>query len=465
MNANRPFVGSLAPDFHLPCTPHPETGEEQVALADYRGRWLGLIFYPRDFSLVCPTEITALNSRIDDFRRQGCELLGISADSVESHQRWIDTAPAQGGLGGLSFPLASDADGAVCRAYGVFLEQQRVALRGLFLIDPNGVLQYQVVHNLSVGRRSEEVLRVLAALQTGGLCAEGWNPAQATLDAPRQLRPGSMVSHYRIERQVGSGTFSVVFRAQDSTLERTVALKVMKPDSPVPASAVLAEARAAAALNHPNVCTIYSVDEAEGVPVIAMEYLSGRPLSKQIAARPLSSETAASVARQIALGMAAAHAQGVTHGDLKPANVFLTDAGMVKILDFGLARREAADDDPDATADLAPGTAGAVTGTPSYMSPEQAGGYAPTAASDVFALGAILYEMLTGKQAFSGANVLQTLRSIRDVVPERLAADVAEPFASLLAEMLVRDADDRVITMAEVAERLTAGQPLAAPVL
>lgn len=457
-------MGSLAPDFQLPCTPRPETGEERVSLADYRGRWLAVIFYPRDFSLVCPTELTALNGRIDDFRRQGCELLGISSDSVESHRRWIDTPPAQGGLGGLAFPLASDADGAVCRAYGVFLQQQHVALRGLFIIDPNGVLQYQVVHNLSVGRRSEEVLRVLAALQTGGLCAEGWNPAQATLDAPRRLGPGSVVSHYRIERQVGSGTFSAVFRAEDTTLERTVALKVMKPDSPVPASAVLAEARAAAALNHPNVCTIYSVDEDEGVPVIAMEYLSGRPLSKHVAAGPLLPEAASSIARQIASGMAAAHAQGVTHGDLKPANVFVTDAGLVKILDFGLARRETLDDDPDATADLAPGAEGAVTGTPSYMSPEQAGGFAPTAASDVFALGAMLYEMLTGRQAFSGGNVLQTLRRIRDVDPERLAGDVSEPFASLLAEMLARDAADRTITMPEVAERLAASSPqLATP--
>ena len=466
MNSPCASVGSLAPDFDLPCTPRPETGDERVSLADYRGRWLALIFYPRDFSLVCPTELTALNSRLADFRRHGCDLLGVNSDTVESHQRWMAAPPDQGGLGRLAFPLASDVDGTVCHAYGVFLEQQRVALRGLFIIDPNGVLQYQVVHNLSVGRRSEEILRVLAALQTGGLCAEGWNPAQATLDAPRRLGPGSLVSHYRIERQVGSGAFSVVFRAEDTTLERTVALKVMKPDSPVPASAVLAEARAAAALNHPNVCTIYSVDESEGVPVIAMEYLSGRPLSKQIAGRPLSPEEAASVARQIASGMAAAHAHGVTHGDLKPANVFVTEAGLVKILDFGLARRETVEDDPDATADLAPAATGAVTGTPSYMSPEQAGGYAPTAASDVFALGAILYETLTGRQAFSGANVLQTLRKIRDVVPQRLAGEVNEPFASLLAEMLVREAGDRTITMADVAERLSAGLPqLTAPML
>ncbi|HEV3004616.1 MAG TPA: redoxin domain-containing protein, partial [Pirellulales bacterium] len=215
-------VGSLAPEFDLPCTPRFDTGTETVASADFRGRWLVLVFYPRDFSLVCPTELTALSARIDDFRRHGCEIVGVSSDTVESHVRWITTPVAQGGLGGLAFPLASDVDGQVSRAYGVFLEQQRMALRGLFMIDPNGVLQYQLVHNLSVGRRTDEILRVLEALQTGGLCAEGWQPGQPTLGAPNGPAPGQIVSHYRLEKEVGSGAFSRVFRAHDTTLHRTV---------------------------------------------------------------------------------------------------------------------------------------------------------------------------------------------------------------------------------------------------
>jgi eukaryotic-like serine/threonine-protein kinase len=450
-------VGSLAPDFHLPCTPRSDSGANTVALADFRGRWLILIFYPRDFSLVCPTELTAFSVRIDDFRRQGCEIVGISCDTVESHLRWISTPLEHGGLGGLAFPLASDADGQVCGDYGVFLEQQRVALRGLFVIDPNGVLQYQVVHNMSVGRRTDEILRVLAALQTGGLCAEGWQAGQPTLGAPSGMLPGRMVSHYRLEKEVGSGAFSAVFRAHDTTLDRTVALKVMKPDSPLPASAVLAEARAAASLNHPNVCTIYSVDEAGGVPVIAMEYLSGRPLSKLISrGRPLPLDQAADIARQVAQGMAAAHSQGVVHGDLKPANLFVTGDGVVKVLDFGLARREPSDRDPNETTDLATGGTGGVTGTPSYMSPEQVDGMRATPASDVFSLGAILYEMLTGEQAFVGDNVLQVLGQIRAVDGGRLAARAPEPLAPLLREMLVRDFQVRTTSMAEVAGRLTA---------
>ncbi|HWB13368.1 MAG TPA: redoxin domain-containing protein [Pirellulales bacterium] len=449
-------VGSLAPDFQLPCTPRFDTGTNEVALVDFRGRWLVLVFYPRDFSLVCPTELTALSARIGDFRRQGCEIVGVSCDSVESHLRWIATPVAQGGLDGLAFPLASDADGQVSRAYGVFLEQQRIALRGLFMIDPNGVLQYQLVHNLSVGRRTDEVLRVLEALQTGGLCAEGWQPGQATLSAPDALVPGRTVSHYRLEKEVGSGAFSRVFRAHDTTLERTVALKIMKPDSPVPAAAVLAEARAAASLNDPHVCTIYSVDEAEGVPVIAMEYLSGKPLSKLVAqGQSLGLNQAIDITRQVALGMAAAHAQGVVHGDLKPANLFFTNEGVVKILDFGLARRDRPQHDPDETTEL---EAGGVTGTPSYMSPEQVEGLRPTAASDVFSLGAVLYEMITGQQAFVGKNVLQVLGRIRNVDAQRLADGLPEPLGVLLREMLVREPRFRTIGMADVADRLAAGE-------
>src|SRR5262245_11945980 len=159
-------VGKRAPQFELPCT----SGQgviRQVALADYRDRWLILVFYPRDFSLVCPTELTALSARVEELRHRGCDILGISTDSLESHDRWIATPRARGGLGEIHFPLASDRDGAVARAYDVYLDPQGIALRGLFIIDPNGELQYEVVHNLSVGRRSEEVIRVLAALQSG----------------------------------------------------------------------------------------------------------------------------------------------------------------------------------------------------------------------------------------------------------------------------------------------------------
>jgi serine/threonine protein kinase len=264
-----------------------------------------------------------------------------------------------------------------------------------------------------------------------------------------------MVSHYRLEKEVGSGAFSRVFRAHDTTLDRTVALKIMKPDSPVPAAAVLAEARAAASLNDRHVCTIYSVDEADGVPVIAMEYLSGKPLSKLIAhSQPLPLNQAVDITRQVALGMAAAHSQGVVHGDLKPANLFVTSDSVVKILDFGLARRDQPRHDPNETTELEAGRTGGVTGTPSYMSPEQVEGLRPTTASDVFSLGAVLYEMVTGEQAFVGKNVLQVLGRIRNVDAERLTASLPDALGTLVREMLVREPRLRTISMAEVAGRL-----------
>jgi eukaryotic-like serine/threonine-protein kinase len=446
-------VGRPAPEFELPCTRGPGS-THQVGLADFRDRWLILVFYPRDFSLVCPTEITALSDRMEEFRRRGCDILGISTDSIDSHERWIATPRARGGLGEIQFPLASDREGAVARAYNIYLEPQRVALRGLFIIDPNGVLQYQAVHNLSVGRRTDEVIRVLTAFQSGGLCPEDWCIDCATLDPTLALVPGNMLAHYRIAAEVGLGTFAAVFRAHDTVLDRPVALKVFKASSARLSRTVLAEARAAAALNHPNVCTIFAVDDSEGVPVIVMEFVDGQSLNALLQAGSLAAAQVADLGRQIALGMAAAHGRGIVHGDLKPANLLVTHGGVVKITDFGLSRRSAPLQDSEQTLRWESIDEGKIAGTPAYMSPEQSRGESVTPKSDVFSLGVVLYEMLTGKPAFAGENVLQVLDQIRNVAPDRYVAEVPEPFADILHESFVREAQDRVITMDRIAEML-----------
>lgn len=451
------LIGNPAPAFDLACTRLTDHGRDRVALPDYRGRWLILVFYPHDFSLVCPTELVGLSQRFEEFGDHGCELLGVSGDSVESHERWIATPRAQGGLGGLNFPLASDPAGAAARAYGVYHEGKGVAMRGLFIIDPEGIVQYQVVHNLSVGRRSQEVLRVLQALQSGGLCREDWMADDPALDPYAAVRPGRYFSRYHIEDEVGSGTFAKVYRARDLQLDRPVALKVFKPDCPVTPSVALAEARAAAALNHPNVCTIYTVDDTAGVPIIAMEYIPGRPIGQIADGAGLPPELLHSIARQLAAGMAAAHGAGIVHGDLKPENVMVADDGLVKILDFGLARRlrgkpPAVDDD---TAELGLAELGqGLFGTPRYLSPEQVRGEPATPASDVFSLGVILYELATGQTAFPGPNLLQVLDQIRSVEPEALAARVPEPFAGLLRDVLIPDPDRRTMTMRDLVEIL-----------
>jgi alkyl hydroperoxide reductase subunit AhpC len=449
-------VGSRAPDFALPCTRPNPADRERAALDDYRDRWLILLFYPRDFSLVCPTELTALSARLDEFACRDCEILGISTDPLDTHEKWIAAPLAAGGLGGLRFPLASDEDGLAAKAYGVYLPRQHMSLRGLFIIDPNGVLQYQVVHNLSVGRRSEEVLRVLDGLQTGGLCPEGWARGEPTLDPARTLGPKSVVGHFRIEAQIGSGSFGAVFRAADLMLERTVALKIIHPHGTPTVSALLAEARAAAALNHPNICTVHAVDVFDGISMIVMEYLDGQTLSKLVKDGGLPLEQAAMIGAQIAHGMAAAHAHGVVHGDLKPGNIIIGPADLAKIMDFGLARRNS----PDATiaqdGDGAQNSTRGLSGTPAYMSPEQTQGKPTGPASDVFSLGLILYEMLSGRQAIQAENIFDALRQIDAVDPDRFAAEAPEPFREIIAAALIRDPGDRQITMEQIAERLSA---------
>jgi alkyl hydroperoxide reductase subunit AhpC len=449
-------VGSRAPEFSLPCTRPNPTDRERATLDDYRGRWLILLFYPRDFSLVCPTELTALSARLDEFACRDCELLGISTDSLDTHEKWIAAPVGAGGLGGLRFPLASDEEGLTAKAYGVYLARQHMSLRGLFIIDPNGVLQYQVVHNLSVGRRSDEVLRVLDGLQTGGLCPENWTPGEPNIDAARTLGPQSVVGHFRIEAQIGSGSFGAVFRAADLVLERTVALKVIHPHGSITVSSLLAEARAAAALNHPNICTVHAVDVFDGISMIVMEYLEGQALSRLIKDGGMPLEQAAVIGAQIAHGMAAAHAHGVVHGDLKPGNIIVGPADVPKIMDFGLARRES----PDATlgqdgkADLE-ATHG-LSGTPAYMSPEQSQGRPTGPASDVFSLGLILFEMLSGRRAIQAENIFDALRQIDEIDAERFAAESPEPFREIIAAALVRDPHERQITMDQIAERLSA---------
>ena len=400
-----------------------------------------------------------MSGRIAEFRARSCEVLGISTDSAATHQRWLGTPSEQGGLGPLHFPLACDEDGRVSRAYGVYVEGQKLALRGLFIIDANGVLQYQVVHNLSVGRSTDEILRVLEGLQMGGLCPAERKQGEPALDVGRELQPNRILGHYRIEAVLGGGSFGTVYRARDLTLDRTVALKVIRPGGSVAPEALLAEARAAAALTHPNVCSIHAVDSSLGPPMIVMEYVDGDPLSRRIQGATLAPQQAKLFGRQIALGMAAAHAHGVVHGDLKPANILITPDGMVKIVDFGMAQRAAGTRSGDETGIWNPTPSGGISGTPAYMAPEQAQGQPPTQASDVFSLGLILYEMVTGRRARAEGNLLQLLRRIDQEDPAQYAGQAAEPFASILRQALALDPAQRRISMAQIAERFAEQLP------
>lgn len=168
-------VGEPAPGFSVEAVIGKEV--KTVSLGDYRGKWLVLFFYPADFSFICPTEITGFNKELERFKKLNAEVLGGSVDGKYAHLAWIK----RGDLGELKYPLFSDIKKEMAVRYGVLDAKEGVALRGLFIIDPNGVVQYQVVHNLSVGRSVEETLRVLEGLQSSGLCPLNWKPGQKTL--------------------------------------------------------------------------------------------------------------------------------------------------------------------------------------------------------------------------------------------------------------------------------------------
>ncbi|GAB2691363.1 peroxiredoxin [Paenibacillus thermoaerophilus] len=177
------LVGKPAPDFTMETALGNGKDFGRVSLSDYKGKWLVLFFYPLDFTFVCPTEIVALSDAAQTFADLNTEILGVSVDSKHTHRAWINTPREENGLGQLNFPLASDILKTVARDYGVLIEEEGVALRGLFIIDPDGILKYQVVNHNDVGRSVDETLRVLQALQSGGLCPMNWKPGQKHLVA------------------------------------------------------------------------------------------------------------------------------------------------------------------------------------------------------------------------------------------------------------------------------------------
>ena len=170
------LVGAPAPNFRLPSTKNLNMLDEDVALADHRGRWVVLVFYPGDFTFVCPTEVLAFSQVAERFDELEADVIAISTDSVNCHQAWQEFA-----LGKLALPLASDQTQCTCRDYGVLIEDEGVARRALFIVDPHGTVRYEVVHDQDTGRNVDEVLRVLFGLRTARRTPANWVPGEATL--------------------------------------------------------------------------------------------------------------------------------------------------------------------------------------------------------------------------------------------------------------------------------------------
>jgi len=263
---------------------------------------------------------------------------------------------------------------------------------------------------------------------------------------------GQTVSHYRIEGKLGGGGMGVVYDAIDTRLGRHVALKFIPENLLNDRKALdrfIREARAASQLNHPSICIIHDIEDIDGHPFIVMEKLEGMSLKERLLGKPIELEDILDVGIQVADALAACHAKGIIHRDIKPANIFLTTSGQVKILDFGLAKvaRDFDSSDGHLKEDLT--MAGEIFGTAVYMSPEQARGEELDARSDIFSLGAVLYQMATGKKPFTGTNVVTTMNAVinqKPVSPLKLNPGLPPELEGILGRAMEKNPGNRYET-------------------
>ncbi|MDH3493779.1 MAG: serine/threonine protein kinase, partial [Acidobacteriota bacterium] len=289
-----------------------------------------------------------------------------------------------------------------------------------------------------------------------------------------KLKPGTSISHYKILSEIGKGGMGTVYLAQDTKLERKVAIKFLSQEWAKDKDKLKRfqqEAKAASALNHPNILTIYEIDEADGMPYISSEYINGTDVSTFIKEEKISLEKALDIAIQIAAALKTAHDAGIVHRDIKPENVMIRADGIIKILDFGLAKltekgrtqgdRGQGGKESETLITGSPGSPktmpGMVMGTANYMSPEQARGRNVDQRADIFSFGALLYEILTRKRPFDGETSSDVIAAVLTKEPApvtELNADIPERLSEIVGRCLVKNKEARFQTTANLLEEL-----------
>jgi eukaryotic-like serine/threonine-protein kinase len=307
-------------------------------------------------------------------------------------------------------------------------------------------LRKEVEALLAYDKRAERFIESPAIQEAPELIADDEDSSTVTMDA---------VGPFKLVRKLGSGGMGEVYLARDSRLGRNVALKLLDRNLIADSGSrmrFLREARLASALDHPNICTIHEVGEAAGLLFIAMQYVEGETLKQVIASHPLDLESLLSMSLQVSNALAAAHTQGIIHRDIKSSNIMITPGGQAKVLDFGLARPlEREDDDSELT------HAGAVMGTPTYMSPEQARGERTDHRSDIFSLGVVMYEMATGRTPFKCKSREQTMNAVihQPHAPvAELNNEVPSELCAVIDKALAKQADDRYQSVGDVTNEL-----------
>jgi serine/threonine protein kinase/Flp pilus assembly protein TadD len=350
--------------------------------------------------------------------------------------------------------------------------QYQPAERGAFLESACGAdlgLRREVESLLAHNEEAEKFIEAPALEMAARMMAQ--QQIEVRDDSSGRLLIGRTISHYQIIEKLGGGGMGVVYKARDTRLGRPVALKFLPNDFAADPTAIVRfqrEARAASSLNHRNICTIYDIGEEVGRAFIAMEYLDGQTLKHAIESRPMDNDRLLQLAMQMVEALHAAHAQGIIHRDVKPANIFVTRQDQVKVLDFGLAKLaspsqpETRVEDPglvDRSGDKQLTSTGIAIGTVAYMSPEQARGERLDIRTDLFSLGAVLYEMATGQVAFGGTAVAVVFDTILNRDPpaiNRLNPQLPDAMTHIIAKALRKDREQRYQSAAEILDDLKA---------